>query len=58
MPRSAAALRSPLAFQDDRSTIKLQFGLSGTGFNSTGFAIISSQGNLPRKVQAALKLFF
>ena len=80
VPRSAAALRSPLTFQDDVSAIKdfniyedvklqfrleafnvlnkVQFGLPGTTFNSTTFGIISSQGNLPRNVQAALKLFF
>ena len=80
VPRSAAALRSPLTFQDDLSAIKdfnihesfklqfrleafnvlnkVQFGLPGTSFNSTTFGIISSQGNLPRNVQAALKLFF
>ena len=37
---------------------KVQFGLPGTTFNSTTFGLITSQGNLPRNVQAALKLYF
>ena len=80
VPRSAAALRSPLTFQDDLSAIKkfeirdsvnlefrleafnvlnrVQFGLPNTTFNSSSFGLITSQGNLPRNVQAALKLNF
>jgi hypothetical protein len=80
VPRSAAALRSPLTFQDDVSAIKdfaihdslslqfrleafnvlnrAQFGFPNTTYNSSSFGQITSQANLPRNVQAALKLFF
>jgi Carboxypeptidase regulatory-like domain len=80
VPRSAAALRSPLTFQDDISAIKhfaifenltgefrleafnflnkVQFGFPGTIFGSSTFGDITSQANLPRNVQAALKLHF
>ncbi len=80
VPRSAAALRSPLAFQDDVSAIKnfevyrdihlqfrleafnvlnkVQFGAPNTAFGSAGFGYITGQQNLPRNVQAALKILF
>lgn len=80
IPRSAAALRSPLTFQDDISAIKdfaihdslglqfrleafnvlnrVQFGFPNTTFNSSAFGTITSQANLPRNIQAALKLYF
>jgi len=80
VPRSAAALRGPLTFQDDLSAVKdfsiheslglqfrleafnvlnrVQFGLPNTTFNSASFGQISSQANLPRNVQGALKLYF
>ena len=37
---------------------KVQFGLPGTQFGSSSFGVISSQYNLPRNVQVALKLHF
>lgn len=37
---------------------RVQFGLPNTTFNSSSFGLITSQGNLPRNVQAALKLNF
>jgi hypothetical protein len=37
---------------------KVQFGLPGTTYGSSTFGIISSQENLPRNVQVALKLLF
>jgi hypothetical protein len=37
---------------------RVQFGLPNTTFGSTSFGVINSQGNLPRNVQGALKLFF
>ena len=80
VPRSAALLRSPLAFQDDLSAIKdfnihdsihlefrleafnllnkVQFGFPNTTVGSSTFGYITSQANLPRNVQAALKLYF
>ena len=80
VPRSAAALRSPLTFQDDISAVKnfaifenltgefrleafnflnkVQFGLPGTQYGSSTFGDITAQENLPRNVQAALKLHF
>lgn len=80
VPRSAAALRSPLTFQDDVSVIryfplferlsgefrleafnvlnKVQFGFPNAIFGSSGFGDITSQANLPRNIQAALKIHF
>jgi Carboxypeptidase regulatory-like domain len=80
VPRSAAALRSPLTFQDDISAVKnfgihenltgefrleafnflnkVQFGFPGTVYGSSTFGDITSQENLPRNVQAALKIHF
>jgi hypothetical protein len=80
VPRSAAALRSPLSFEDDLSAIKdfdihesvklqfrleafnvmnrVQFGFPNTVVGSSTFGDITSQANLPRNVQVALKLFF
>jgi hypothetical protein len=37
---------------------KAQFGLPNTSYNSSAFGQITAQGNLPRNVQVALKLFF
>jgi len=37
---------------------KVQFGLPGTTFGASNFGQISSQANLPRNVQLALKIFF
>jgi hypothetical protein len=80
VPRSAALLRSPLAFEDDLSAIKnfkihdsiglqfrleafnllnrAEFGSPNTTVGSATFGYITSQANLPRNVQAALKLYF
>lgn len=80
VPRSAAALRGPITFQDDLSAIKefpihedirlqfrleafnvlnkVQWGQPNTIYNTSAFGNITSQGNSPRNVQAALKLFF
>ena len=80
VPRSAAALRSPLTFQNDLSALKdfpiheslslqfrleafnllnkVQFGFPNTTVGSATFGYITSQANLPRNVQAALKLYF
>jgi hypothetical protein len=80
VPRSAAALRSPLSFEDDLSAIKdfdihdsirlqfrleafnfmnrAQFGFPNTVVGSSTFGHITSQANLPRNVQVALKLLF
>ena len=80
VPRSAAALRSSLTFQNDLSAIKdfkihdsigiqfrleafnllnrVQYGLPNTTVGSAQFGYITSAGNLPRNVQAALKLNF
>jgi hypothetical protein len=80
VPRSAAALRSPLTFQDDVSAVKnfgifesitgefrleafnvlnkAQFGFPGTTYGSSTFGVISTQANLPRNVQVALKIHF
>lgn len=80
VPRTAAALRSPLSFEDDLSAIKdfeihdsiglqfrleafnfinrAQFGFPNTVVGSSTFGDITSQANLPRNVQVALKLFF
>jgi len=80
VPRSAAALRSPLAFQNDISAIKnvaayreihlqfrleafnvlnkVQFGAPNTAFGSAAFGQITGQQNLPRNVQAVLKVQF
>jgi hypothetical protein len=80
VPRSAAALRSPLSFEADLSAIKdfeihdslnlqfrleafnfmnrVQFGFPNTVVGSSTFGDITSQANLPRNVQVALKLFF
>lgn len=80
VPRNAAALRSPLTFQDDLSAIKefpihdevrlqfrleafnflnkVQWGFPNTVYNTSAFGAITSQGNSPRNVQAALKLMF
>ena len=37
---------------------KVQFGNPGTAVGSSNFGVINSQANLPRNVQAALKIFF
>jgi hypothetical protein len=37
---------------------KVQFGVPNTSFGSTTFGYITSQYNLPRNVQLALKLTF
>jgi hypothetical protein len=80
VPRSAAAIRAPGAFEDDASLIKrfgifknlngefrleafnflnkVQFGSPDTTVGSSSFGDINSQANLPRNVQAALKIFF
>ena len=80
VPRSAAALRSPLTFQDDLSAVKtfpiaerfngelrleafnflnkVDFGFPNTTFGSSSFGSISSQANLPRNIQLALKIHF
>jgi hypothetical protein len=80
VPRSAAALRGPLSFDDNLSVIKLfpireelalefraeafnvlnkvDFGLPTATVGGSGFGNITSQYNLPRNVQVALKLHF
>lgn len=37
---------------------KVQFGFPNTTFGSSSFGYITSQANLPRNIQAALKLYF
>jgi len=80
VPRSAAAMRGPLSFDDNASIIKnfsvhkdigiefraeafnvlnkVDFGLPAATFGGTGFGYITSQYNLPRNVQLALKVHF
>jgi hypothetical protein len=80
VPRSAAALRGPLSFDDNLSVIKffpihedlalefraeafnvlnkVDFGLPAATVGGSGFGNITSQYNLPRNVQVALKLHF
>ena len=37
---------------------RVQFGVPNTSINSTAFGVISSQQNIPRNVQLALRLMF
>jgi hypothetical protein len=80
VPRSWAATRGPISFDDNASVIKrfpihdqlgvefraeafnvlnkVDFGLPNAQFNSSTFGQITSQYNLPRNIQLALKLHF
>lgn len=80
VPRSWAAIRGPINFDDNASVIKqfpihdqmglefraeafnvlnkVDFGLPNATLNSSTFGQITSQYNLPRNVQVALKLHF
>lgn len=80
VPRSWAAIRGPINFDDNASVIKqfpihdqlgvefraeafnvlnkVSFGLPNAQFNSSTFGQITSQYNLPRNIQLALKLNF
>jgi hypothetical protein len=80
VPRSAAALRGPLSFDDNVSVSKafpihddlalefraeafnilnkVDFGLPAATVGGAGFGSITSQYNLPRNLQVALRLHF
>jgi hypothetical protein len=80
VPRSAAALRGPLSFDDNASILKtipirdqvgvelraeafnvlnkVDFGLPAATVGGSGFGYITSQYNLPRNLQLALKVHF
>lgn len=80
VPRSAAALRGPLSFDDNASVIKyfpiredlalefraeafnvlnkVDFGLPNGTVGASNFGDITSQANLPRNVQLAMRIHF